>query len=199
MTLLDATNNCLAFFCRKAHVHPLVIMGAHFTVEIVHQLRRVFARLYHQVKEIEIGQDTVTLQHMPPEAVAPALLPADERVLLDHFRGDILKAHRRLIYRHLEYLPQTIDHTGSGDGLDYRATLTAHLQHIEAEQGKDLELSQKVPLFVDNAHAVGIAVGSQAHRRPPLPYRRHELGQVNRNWLGADAGEERISFAVYLY
>ncbi|MBA7666568.1 hypothetical protein ES703_74649 [subsurface metagenome] len=53
----------------------------------------------------------------------------------------MLKAYRRFIYRHAKNLSQAIKHAGGSYRLNNGATLTAHLQQVEAEQGKDLQLS----------------------------------------------------------
>ena len=77
---------------------------------------------------------------MTPEAVAAALFPPDKRIFRKHFGGNVLKAYRCLIYRHLKYLSQAINHTGGSYCLYYWTTLTLYLQQIQAEQRKNLEL-----------------------------------------------------------
>src|SRR4030042_36310 len=88
--------------------------------------------------------------------------PPDKGIFQPHHRGDVLKAHRRFIHRNPVYLAEAVGHAGGGQRLDDGTALAAHFQEIEAEQREYLKLGDEIPLFIDDAHAVGIAVGSQA-------------------------------------
>ena len=129
---------------------------------------------------------------MPAEAVAPALLPADEGVFCHHHRRDVFEAHRRLVHRHFKNLAQPVSHAGGGHRLDDGAALAAHLQQVEAEQGKDLELGDEVALFIDDAHAVGIAIGSQADVGLLLFNRRRQPVEVTAIGSGRMPGKSGL-------
>ena len=68
---------CRAFLGREACVDSLVVVAlSHLFEEVFQQLRRCLARLYHEIEEVEITQNTVTLWNMVVKGVAAALFTA---------------------------------------------------------------------------------------------------------------------------
>ncbi|MBA7708569.1 Phosphoglucosamine mutase [subsurface metagenome] len=55
---------------------------------------------------------------MTPEPIATAFFTTDERLYSHHFGGNILKAHRHLVDRHIIYLAQAVKHTSGRYRLD---------------------------------------------------------------------------------
>ena len=79
------------------------------------------------ILQADVG-DTITLKHVTPEAVATGFFSTNERVFSEHHRGNILKAHGRLINWHLKYFAQAVEHTGHGYRFYYSSPLTSYLQ-----------------------------------------------------------------------
>ena len=135
---------------------------------------------------------------MTTEAVAAALLTADQGVLLYHHRRHIFEAHRRLVDGHIEKLSQPVNHHGVAQGLDYGTSLAADFQEVKDEQGEDLELVEEISVFIDDADAVGIAIVGYAHICLLFLNQAGELGQILGDWLGVDSGEQRVTLTVDL-
>jgi len=59
----------------------------------------------------------------------------------------------------VKHFTQAVNHSGTGERPDHSPPLPTHFQQIEAEQGKDLKLGEEFSLLINDANAVGIAIG----------------------------------------
>ena len=175
---LDPPPDLVALLGSQVDVQAIVVVRAYLGVELLKQGRGALPALNHEVQEEQAGDDAVALRQVAAHGVAAALLAGYQGVHLHHLRAEELEAHRRLVDRHAVQLAQALHHVCRGDRLDDRPAQASHLQEVVGEEAEDLELGQEASLFVEDAQAVGVAVGGQADvgrlaaARPPTAHSR---------------------------
>ena len=91
-------------------INALVVVRADFAIKVIQKSRWRFVSFCHKVEEIESSKYAISLWDVTAEAIAAALLPANDGVMLHHQRGDIFKAHSRFVDGNIKYFPQLRNH-----------------------------------------------------------------------------------------
>ena len=156
------------------------------------------ARLDHHVGEEQADQDAVALGDVPADGKAAGLLPAEQRVGLHHLRGDVLEPDRHLIHALAVLGPELVHHRRHVYGLDHGSAHAARLEQVEHQQREYLELVDEASGLVDDAHAVGVAVGADAQVLAADLHERDRGIDVGRDRLRVDAAEQWVPLVVQL-
>ena len=112
----------------------------------------------HIFQQIEAAEDAVPFGDVAAEGKTAAFLAAHQPIHGGKTGADMLEAYRHFVDGDAVFFPQLVQHHRGGNALDQGAALAFVFQQIEGQQGKDFQGADKVALFVDQSHPVGIAV-----------------------------------------
>ena len=197
----NARQRLRALLAGKARVNAVVVVALPQRFEErLQQLRGRLAGAHHEIEEVEVAQNAIALRDVAPEGVAAALLAADEAIHLQELGRDVLEAHAGLVDGDAVQLPQAVEHLRGRERLDDRAAFAAHFEEVVGQQPEDAQLIHELAVLIADAHAVGVAIGDEAHVRAKcerLRQRRIHVGldRLRALHLRKERVARRVDFA----
>src|SRR6266571_5584028 len=177
----------------QVDVMARVCVGPDALLEVAKDLRQRLAAPHDHVREEHPDEDAVALGDMTPDAEAARLFPTDDGVDLHHLRSDVFEPDLDLIDLGVELLRQLLDHRGHVHRLDDRPAHAEDIEQVQHQQREHLQLIDEPARLVDDADAVGVAVGEDAQVVAASLHHRDRLVDVGRDGLGVQAAEEGVA------
>ena len=108
------------------------------------------------------GKHAIFLRNVFADGETRAFFAADENlVLLDQF-ANVLEANRRFVEFDLVFFGKRVDEIGGGDRFADSVLPAAGFNQVIEEQRNDVVGLEECAILVDNAEAIGIAIGRNA-------------------------------------
>src|SRR5580693_5538522 len=108
---------------------------------------------------------------------ARTLFSADRNLVLHNQFADVFESHGSLVQFDTMMLGQSVDQVRRGDRLGNAVLPATTLYEVIKEQGNDVVRLQEGSIGIDNAEAVGVAIGCNADLRSALPHLLPEILQ----------------------
>ncbi len=136
-------------------------MGAHLIEEDLDQLGGFGVQFDHHIEDEKAGQDAVTLGDMATEGIPARFFPTDEGIGFEHLWSNVFEANASFMDGNIVDFAQLVEHPGGGDGLDDRATLATHLEHVISKQTVDAQLIDELAVLIADTDPVSVAIVDQ--------------------------------------
>src|SRR5438094_1934398 len=182
----------------QVNVVARVRVGPDALLEVANDLRQRLAAPHDHVGEKHPDEDAVALGDVAANTESARLLPTDDGVGLHHLRRDVFESDLDLVDLGVELLRQLLDHRGHVHRLDDRAAHPEHVEQVQHEQREHLQLIDEPAGLVDDADAVGVAVGEDAQVVAAALHDGDRLVDVGWDGLRVQAAEERVAVRVQL-
>ena len=144
----------------------------------------------------QAGDDAVFLRDVAADGEAGGLFAADGDLVGDDELADVLEADGGFVERDLVVVGEGVDEVGGGDAFGDAVAPAAGFDEVVEEQGDDVVGLDEGAVGVDDAEAVGVAVGGDAEGRADLFHFAFGVAEQVVVGLGCMAAEEDVAVVV---